>query len=221
MTTDRDRVLSEFIDSWNAGRRPDIDEHLELVPQEERDGLLEDITSFISWAPTPDYDDDALAAIRAEPAVASAFDSYEQGVSPFPSLLERWRARAALSTSDVASRLVEKLGLAREREAKTQAYVEQLEAGKLSPDGLTSRLLEALSDVLAVPRRRFDALGGLGGATVRAVGAPPPAAAPAMFRAMTDAAETVSEDLDLMAAGMAAKSERDWDEVDELFRGGR
>src|SRR3954447_13219514 len=66
-----DRILSDFIDAWNAGRRPDPDEHLARAAEPDREQLLADITAFVAFAPTPDYDDAALAAIRAEPAVAA------------------------------------------------------------------------------------------------------------------------------------------------------
>ena len=221
MTTDRDRILSEFIDSWNAGRRPDIDEHLARVPEGERAELEDDITSFIRWAPTPDYDDATVEAIRAEPAVAAAFASYDSDKPGlWPALLPRWRERASLSTADLARRLVAALGMASDREEKTQQYLERVEAGELEPSGFSQRLLDALAQVLEVPRQRLESAGE----SLRAIAAaPPPGAMPAspQFRASSGGAARVRSSLELMAGAMAKKSERDWDEIDELFRGGR
>ena len=53
MTTDRDRILSEFIDDWNAGRRPDVDDYLARVPEGERDELADQLMSFLTFGPPP------------------------------------------------------------------------------------------------------------------------------------------------------------------------
>ena len=67
VTFDRDRILSEFIDAWNAGSRPDVDDYLARAPATEQGELADQLLSFLTFAPTPSYDDDTLAAIRAEP----------------------------------------------------------------------------------------------------------------------------------------------------------
>ncbi|MBA2429886.1 MAG: hypothetical protein H0V55_09215, partial [Thermoleophilaceae bacterium] len=59
MTTDPDRLLSEFIDAWNAGRRPDAGSYLERAGPEAQADLADSIAAFVTWAPTPDYDHDA------------------------------------------------------------------------------------------------------------------------------------------------------------------
>jgi hypothetical protein len=206
---DPDRILSDFIDAWNAGRRPDFDEHLARAAEADREQLAADITAFAAFAPTPDYDDAALAAIRAEPAVAAGAAAATARGGLWPALLPRLRERAALSTAQLADGLVGALGLPPDREPKTRGYIEQLEAGELEPRGLSGRLLDALARLLGVPR------GELEGAS--AFGAPAPAA---LFRAEGPAAETIRADLDVIADALAAPSGAAWDEVDELFRGG-
>jgi hypothetical protein len=207
---DPDRVLSDFIDAWNAGRRPDVGEHLARVDPDRRDELAGDIAAFVAFAPTPDYDDDAIAAIRAEPAVASAAAAARSTGGLWPALLPRLRSRAALSPAQLAAAVVGALGLPVDREAKTRAYLERLEAGDLEPRGLSGRLLDALARLLAVPRGDLEAAG--------AFGAPP--AAPALFRAEGPAAEALRDDLDVIADALAAPAGGEWDEVDDLFRGG-
>jgi len=211
VTTDRDRILSEFIDAWNAGRRPSIDEYLARVPEPEREGLLEDITSYISWAPTPAYDDAALAQIRAEPAMAAALSGYRKRPASWPALLAARRQALALSADDLAARLVNVLGLASQRRAKTRDYLERAERGELDASRFAPRLLDALAELLQTSRRE---LRGAAGTWM------PVRAAPA-FRAGDDAAMVTREHLELMADAAAAPSEADWDEVDDLFRGGR
>jgi hypothetical protein len=207
---DPDRVLSDFIDAWNAGRRPDVDEHLARVEPDRRDELASDIAAFLAFAPTPDYDDAAIAAIRAEPAVASAAAAAQGRGGLWPALLPRLRERAALSTAQLAAALVGALGLPADREPKTRGYLERLEAGELEPRALSGRLLDALGRLLGVPRDDLEAAGAFGG----------PAAAPALFRAEGPAAEALREDLDVIADALAAPAGGEWDEVDELFRGG-
>jgi hypothetical protein len=206
---DPDRILSDFIDAWNAGRRPDVDEHLARAAEPDRDRLLADITAFVAFAPTPDYDDAALAAIRAEPAVAAGAAATTARGGLLPALLPRLRERAAMTTAQLASGLVGALGLPAERAPKTRDYIELLEAGELEPRGLSGRLLDAMARVLGVPR------GDLEGA--RAFGAPAPAA---LFRAEGPAAEATRAELDVIADALAAPSGADWDDVDELFRSG-
>jgi hypothetical protein len=206
---DPDRILSDFIDAWNAGHRPDVDEHLARAAEPDRKQLLADITSFVAFAPTPDYDDAALAAIRAEPVVASAHAATTARAGLWPALLPRLRERAAVSTSQLAEQIVAALGLPSDRKPKTRGYLEQLEAGELEPQGLSGRLLDTMARLLGVPRGELEGAGGFGA----------PASA-ALFRAEGPAAETARDDLDVLADALAAPSGAHWDEVDELFRSG-
>jgi Helix-turn-helix domain len=207
---DPDRILSDFIDAWNAGRRPDFDEHLERAAEADRERLAADITAFVAFAPTPDYDDAALAAIRAEPVVAAGAAAATAPGGLWPALLPRLRERAALSTAQLAAGLVGALGLPSDRESKTRGYLERLETGELEPRGLSGRLLDAMARLLGVPRDELEGAGAFGA----------PAAAPALFRAEGPAAETTRADLDVIADALAAPSGAQWDEVDELFLGG-
>src|SRR5215211_5281055 len=72
VSTVREQVLSEFIDAWNAGKRPDVDDYIARVPEEEQAALSEELLAFMTFAPTPEYSDVALAAIREEAAGVAA-----------------------------------------------------------------------------------------------------------------------------------------------------
>jgi hypothetical protein len=199
-----DQLLSEFIDAWNAGRRPDVDAHLARVPEADRGALAADIAGFLAFAPTPAYDDDALLAIRAEPVVRAA----AAGPGLWPALVPRLRERAALSTAELAVALVGLLELPAGAEPKTRGYLERLERGELEPRALSGRVLDGLARLLAVPRAALEgaALAGSRPAT--------------LFRAEGAAADALRDDLDVLADALAAPAGADWDEVDELFRGG-
>ena len=64
-----DRLLSEFIDAWNAGRRPKVDDYVERAPEGERDELAVLIGTFLEVAPTPAYSPEQRAEIRRDPLV--------------------------------------------------------------------------------------------------------------------------------------------------------
>lgn len=216
MTTMRERVLSEFIDAWNDGRRPDVHAYLERVDATERDALADDIATFLTWAPEPDYDDAALAGLEAEPIVAEAMAAAGGHAGLWPSLIPRLRKRAQLSVGDLAGRLAETLALPSAATPKTATYLTQMEHGELDPSRVSRRLLTALGSVLGIDGQELEAAGGLRGWAMPAA----PAGAAPMFRAADQAAGAVRADLEVLADALAAPGEG-WDEVDELFRGGR
>lgn len=216
MTTDRDQILSEFMDAWNAGQRPDIQAYTERAPADQQAALREDLATYLTWAPTPDFDDDTLSAIRAEPIVAEVRAAAHARTGLWPTLLPRLRARLSITTGQLATGLVETLGLPAETEGKTRAYVEQMESGTLEPTGVSRRVIDALARVLGVPTHQLESDASFG-----LWAQPPQAAASMAFRAEDEIAETVREDLDLLHRAAQLPSEREWDEVDVLFRGGR
>src|SRR5688500_5523012 len=62
-----DRLLNEFIEAWNAGRRPDVDEYVERAPERERNELAGLIGAFLEIAPTPAYSSVQLEELRNDP----------------------------------------------------------------------------------------------------------------------------------------------------------
>ena len=94
-----DRVLSEFIDAWNAGRRPRVRDYLARLPDgPARDELADAITDWLSVAPAPAYSEGARREIRTE--VARTFE------------LARLRERAGFSVRELAARVARAFGLA-------------------------------------------------------------------------------------------------------------
>lgn len=214
MSTAREQVLSEFIDAWNAGRRPDVDDYIARVADDEQSELAEELATFLSHGPTPAYSDDALREIRAEPAVAEALAAAErEGL--LPRLLTGLRARLGMSTGDVATALVGELGLAEAQQPKTAGYLERLEQGRLEPTRVSRRVFDALSRVFRVARDELE-----GAADSGRWSGVPPAAAP-VFRAEEHVAQLAEEHLEVLADAMAAPGGEERDEVDDLFLGGR
>ena len=216
MTFDRDRILSEFIDAWNAGSRPDVDDYIARAPAEQQGELADQLLSFLTFAPTPSYDDGTLAAIRAEPIVAAALAAPAQRGGLLPSLLTSLRERFSMTTPQLASQLVDALGLPDDRQPKTASYLERLEQGDLEPARISRRVFDALARVFEIPRSQLEGAGDLS----RWLPAPAPAAAP-VFRADKDAAQAVGAHLDVLADALQAPGGAGRDEVDDLFLGGR
>jgi transcriptional regulator with XRE-family HTH domain len=205
MTDTTDQALSAFIDAWTAGMRPRLEDYLERVDPSERAALADAIDDFVTLAPLPPYDDEALRAIRAE-AVGVATPS-----AALPSLVTRLRVGAGLTIRDLADRLGSALGVAG-REAKLEGYVARLEGGELDGRRLSQRVLDALGRVLGADAATLDGasqLGGLAPAGIRLRGGDP------------QTAGEVRDRLEALADLMATPSPEEWDEVDELFLSGR
>lgn len=211
MPSTREQVLSEFIDAWNAGQRPEVDEYIARVPAKEQHALGEELATFLTFAPTPAYPDAALTAIRAE----------LEGAPDEPhlvgALLARLRSRFRMSTTEVAAELVEDLGLTTQQVPKTAGYLERLESGSLDPTRVSRRVFEVLGRLFGLAGAELE------GAADRSSWTAMPAAAPAapVFRADEEAAERTARHLDFLADALAAPGGDQRDEVDDLFLGGR
>ena len=180
-----EQILGEFIDAWNAGRRPDVDAYLERAPEPEREDLAAQLATWLEIAPTPSYDDDARAAICEEPALRAALDSAAEIRSPLSARLPTLRERAGLAVGDVARRLVTIFDVDDERRATD--YLEQLERDELDPSRLSRRMLDALAAILGADRDQL------------APGPPAFAAGQSFFRADDDADQWIAQDIDALS----------------------
>lgn len=220
MTFDRDRILSEFIDAWNAGSRPDVDDYLARVPAGEQPQLADELMTFLAFAPTPSYDDEALAAIRSEPIVAAALAAGARRGGMLPALLTGLRKRFELTTPQLAAELVGALELPADKEQKTASYLERLEHGDLDPARVSRRIFDALARILEIPRSQLEGAADISRWLPPAPAAPASTAAP-VFRAKRKAAREVSAHLDMLADALETPGSAKRDEVDDLFLGGR
>jgi hypothetical protein len=193
-----DRILSEFIDAWRTGDRPDAGEYVDRAPPQDRPQLAAAIDTFMALAPEPDYDDQAWAALSADPMIERI------AVDAWSALLPRLRARHGLSLDGLATTLAERLGVP---VPKTRAYLDDLEHDRLIPQRLSRRLLDALGAALGAPA-----------AWLERAGAGPAAPAGALYRRAQPGA--TEQRLEVIADAMLADA-GEWDEVDELFQGGR
>ena len=215
-----DQILSEFIDAWNAGARPDVDDYLARASESDRGELAEQLVSFMTFAPTPAYSDEALAAIRGDPIVAEALGAPSGRGGVLPTLLVALRRRLSWTTPQVAGELARELEVSDENTSKIAAYLDRLERRELDPSGVSSRVFDGLARLFGVPRDELEDAADLGGWALRA--APAPGRAAIAFRAGDkEAAEDARDDLELLARALHAPGAAARDEVDELFLGGR
>jgi hypothetical protein len=206
--TSSEAVLSQYIDDWNAGLRPRVEDYLARVDAAERDELAEQIAAWASWAPSPDHTPEALAEIRSEPVLAQVRAASDREGGLWSVVLPRLRARAGLGLADLAQRVHGALGLSGGSEEKTARYLEDMETDRLDPRGVSQRVLDALAAALGTSGRDLAEAGDLGS------GARP---AMAFYRDRP-------MDLDVLhdlADAAHEPAPEDFDEVDELFRGGR
>jgi transcriptional regulator with XRE-family HTH domain len=209
--SDADRILSEFIDAWNAGRRPRVDEYLARADPDEREALAQALDDWLMLAPAPAYDEAARRAIREEPSLRAAADAVRRQPGRWPELLPSLRERAGIRLRDLAARVTAAFGLPGD-EARAEAYLERMERGDLDPQRVSRRMLDALG----------AALGVSGAELARAGGLRPSAGAPAaLFRAEEDAAASFKEELDALSRAAVTPSPAPMDELDRLFCGGR
>lgn len=208
MTRTIDQALSTFIDDWNAGRRPDLDEYLRSVAEDDRAELAQAVATFLEYAATPAYDDAAREQVRGDPALAGARERLLGAA--LPEIVKEQRAARRLSVSDLARRVGKAVGLTG-REERIEVYLDRLEHGELDGRRLTRRLLDALASALGANRDDLER------ASMRGL-----APAGALFRMEENRdADQVLEQLEAVADALYAAAPPARDEVDELFLGGR
>lgn len=206
--TSIEQLIGEFIDAWNAGRRPDVDSYLARAPDAERDELAAQLETWLRIAPTPDHDPATRAAISEEPALRAALEAAAAIRSPLSVRLPTLRERAGLAVRDVARRLVAIFGL--DDEQRAAEYLEQIERDELDSSRLSRRVLDALAAILGADRDQL------------APGPPAFAAGQAFYRAEEDADRWIAQDIDALsqAALAPAPPSSPMDELDRLFLGG-
>jgi hypothetical protein len=204
-----DRLLNEFVEAWNAGERPEVDDFVDRAPEAERNELAGLIGAFLEIAPTPPYSPEQLDALRADPVVQVIARVAEGEPSPLP----RLRERAKLKRDQVVEALARILGFP-DKQKKIARYYHQLEIGAITSGQVSQRVVDALADILRVTPGDVERAGAFFHLS------PEPAAEMFLRRDEYGNEFLTDENLEVAATRSVVPGE-DWDEIDRLFLGGR
>lgn len=208
-----EQLLREYIAEHRAGGEADPLAFLDrTATAAQRDELLELIDGYLAHAPRRAWGADAFAASQSAVGVADALDRSLLGESGlWPAVLPKLRRRAGVTRARLVEQLAAGLGVAG-REEKVGDYYHRMEQGRLTPEGVSDRVLEALGRIVNEPAAALRQAGrSLGPAAESAAGAPQPA-----FARRASVEEAAEAEL----SSPAAPPDESWDEVDRLFRGG-
>jgi hypothetical protein len=211
--SDVERLLHEYIAEHRAGGEADPLAYLERVEGIERGELAELIDAYLERAPGREWDPAAYSGSAAERLVEGLDRSLRGQAGLWPSLLPRLRERARVRRADLAARLAEGLGVG-DREEKVAAYYHEMEQGQLASARVSGRVLEVLGGILGTSaealRNAGEAFGPAG----------PTPAESAVFARMARPSAEYRDEVAATPRDRAEEEAVEWDEVDELFRGG-
>jgi len=211
--SDVERLLHEYIAEHRAGGEADPLAYLERVEGTDRAELAELLDAYLERAPGRDWDPVAYRGSAAERLVEGLDRSLRGQAGLWPSLLPRLRERARVRRADLVARLAEGLGVG-DRQEKVAAYYHEMEQGQLASARVSGRVLEVLGGILGTSaealREAGEALGPAG----------PSPSESAVFARMARPSAEYQDEVRATARDRAEAQRVEWDEVDELFRGG-
>ena len=212
---DLERLFAEFVEAHLGGGDPDPWEYIGRLEGSDREELEELIDAYFMDAPPRPWDAEAFGSSEAERVVDALDRSFRGRAGLWPAVLPRLRDRARLKRRELVAKLAEALGVT-DREEKVASYYHQMEQGLLPSAGVSGRVLEGLAKILGVSA---DSLRKAGQALRAEVG---PADDAVFARTTQPSPEWQMEHAEAAPPPAAAHAEREaeWDEVDELFRGG-
>jgi hypothetical protein len=211
--SDVERLLHDYIAEHRAGGEADPLAYLERVDGADRAELAELLDAYLERAPGRDWDPAAYRGSAAERLVESLDRSLRGQAGLWPSLLPRLRERARVRRADLVARLAAELGVGG-REEKVAAYYHEMEQGQLASARVSGRVLEVLGGILGTSaetlRKAGEALGPAG----------PTPSESAVFARMARPSAEYQDEVESTVSDRAEEERVEWDEVDELFRGG-
>src|SRR5215207_9418544 len=148
--TDLDVLLARFIEEWNNGQRPAVEDFLSQANAVERDELADQISTFLAFAPTPRFEETTIDELLSAPAVEAAARAFASDAGAWPTLLPRLRAQAGLSLRDLAGRVLRAADLGDRGLDKTEQRLGEMERGDLDASNVSTRIINVLGSVLGI-----------------------------------------------------------------------
>ncbi|MGI8461641.1 MAG: hypothetical protein ACR2OC_08425 [Solirubrobacterales bacterium] len=211
-----EQLLADFTAEFREAGEADPRKYLGQVEGADRRELAVLIDAAIERAPRRSWDPAGFKGSFAERAVEQLAVGLEPEGEPLTELLPKLRNERQLRRDEVVGRLTELLGLSGEQhEQKVARYYHQLEHGILPATDVSARVFDALGSIFDQSAARLRAAGRR-----MSLSDADGAASPAFARTARPGPPSEIADADADAMPAAAQSE-DWDEVDELFRGGQ
>jgi hypothetical protein len=207
-----DRLFKQYVAEHRAGGTADPLQYLERVRGADRLELEALIDGYLTNAAPQERGAESYRGSLAEQVVESLSPSIAGSSGLWPTVLPGLRNRAQVRRSELVHRLAQTLEVG-DREAKVADYYNQMEQGLLPAEGVSTRVLAALGEIVG---RSAPYLRRLGRALGPAAEQPPGSAA--AFARLAAPAAPAGDEAHERPAPTSAMPE--WDEVDELFRGG-
>jgi len=214
--SDVDRLLSEYISEHRAGSEADPVGYLEQLEGTDREELAALLDAYLQRAPGREWDPEAFRGSAAEQLTQSLSKSLEGRAGLWPVVLPRLREQAKVKRADLVEALAQALGVGASKE-KVATYYHEMEQGSLESTGVSDRVLDALGRLVGASAESLRRAGQNLGQAVALEDR-----ADAAFTRMQHAAPEYT-DADAAKTPAPARSlgtAEEWDEVDELFRGG-
>ncbi|MGI9021366.1 MAG: hypothetical protein ACR2G3_11730 [Solirubrobacterales bacterium] len=213
--SDVERLLSEYITEHRAAGQADPVAYLDQLEGIDREELAVLLDGYLQQAPGREWDAEAYQGSSAERLTESLAKSLSGQAGLWPVLLPRLRERAQIKRAELVEKLAAGLGVGESTE-KVAGYYHEMEQGTLEAEGVSGRVLDALAGIVGASAESLRRAGqNLAGGTVMAERADP-----AFTRVVKGAIE--GDEPAATAAPSAGRTAEpaDWDEVDQLFRGG-
>jgi hypothetical protein len=207
--TDVDRLLADYVREHRAGGEADPAPYLERAAAGDRKELAALIDAYLAQAPRRAFDEADFRGSSAEAVVEGLQRSLTGTAGLWPVVLPRLRENAGLKRRELVERLARSLGVG-ENTAKVGRYYHEMEQGLLPSPGVSDRVLEALARLVG------STAGSLreAGEAIRGGAERPPGG---MAFARAAYGDVPAE---LGPPPGSPPTDDQWDEVDQLFRGG-
>lgn len=213
-----DELFDRYRAAYRGGEPPDPGALLGGLAADDRQELTALIDAFLANDPGRPYDEAAYARFEQDALtqrIAAGVDALAGAgaAETWATLLPAARDAAEISRATLVSRLAAALGVG-DRTARVGDYYHDMESGSLPAEGVSQRVLQALSELVDVSVERLRTAG-------RRVGPAGGGAAAVFARSSTAAAPPAAAPAPMGPPGSDAEAgAQPWDEVDELFRGG-
>ena len=226
--TDVDTLFSEYVKHHRDAGEANPTAYLERVDGGDRTELAALIDGYLARSHGKSWDPVAFEgspAAKVTEAIAAKWDDWELApeAAGWSELLPALRDRAKLKRAELVARLAEAIG-APGQEQKVAAYYHQMEIGALPSEGVSDRVLGALSALLSESAEKLRAAGSVisaGGDRQEVFDKVAFARTAIRDPAYADAGEVVREKADSPGQAAPAPGQaEDLDEVDRLFTGG-